>query len=206
MDYEQALRVTLHREDPGTFVKEFESDSKSLVTGQGLISDCRKRTVHAPASVVRDVVHRLGGKDGWPFADGLWQLRGLADMIFGGVGMRRSVTRQVPLAAEDTLDFWRVKESSADRLLLRAEMKVPGKAWLQFQFVPIGREESNLRMIASFEPRGVFGHLYWWLLYPLHTIIFHGMLNSIAHRAETGYRAEKFTVNPSPELLLPRSH
>ena len=92
--------------------------------------------------------------------------------------------RRGRLRAGDELDFWRVHEAGEHRLLLRAEMKVPGKAWLQFSFAPAVANTTTLRSIASFEPRGLLGRLYWWALYPLHTLIFAGMLKGITQAAE----------------------
>jgi hypothetical protein len=98
--------------------------------------------------------------------------------------MRRRCFRVIPLKPGDELDFWRVQEASESRLLLRAEMNVPGNAWLQFCFAPTAKGTTRLRSIASFEPRGLLGRLYWWSLYPIHRLIFRGMLRAIARRAE----------------------
>ncbi len=188
MDYRNALEQALQRNDPGDFAHTFTSTrNKVVVVREGLISDARQGKIAAPVSIVREVLHRLGGENRWPYADWLWRLRGVVDKFFGGVGMRRSLKRVLPLKIDDQLDFWRVQECSATRLLLTAEMKVPGKAWLQFQFTLDSANTTMLRMIASFEPRGVFGFLYWWALYPAHSIIFEGMIRSIARTAEQNF-------------------
>jgi uncharacterized protein YbjT (DUF2867 family) len=204
MDYHSALREALHRPDPGYFTDELALKRTAAVSRQGLVSDCRRREVHAPVEVVRAVVHRLGGEHGWPYADWLWRLRGLVDRVIGGDGMRPDRERRLPLHAGDTLDFWRVQQSTSDRLLLKAEMKVPGKAWLQFQFRRLDDLRTDLRMIASFEPRGGFGFTYWWVLYPLHAVIFNGMLKAIAKLSERNFTAQQFmpTIRSKPASHL----
>ena len=112
--------------------------------------------------------------------------------------MRRRNVRVIPLQEGDELDFWRVQEASENRLLLRAEMKVPGKAWLQFCLVPVKGHRTELRSVASFEPRGILGRLYWWSLYPLHQVIFRGMLRAIAKAVE-----ERGCVTPQQPRLTP---
>ena len=93
--------------------------------------------------------------------------------------MRRRTFRVIPLRQGDAVDFWRVQEASENRLLLRAEMKLPGRAWLQFQLAALPNGSTQVRSVASFEPRGLMGQLYWWSLYPLHKLIFAGMLRGI---------------------------
>ena len=116
--------------------------------------------------------------------------------------MRRRCFRVVPLQQGDAVDFWRVQEASAHRLLLRAEMKVPGQAWLQFCFVSLPNGTTRLRSVASFEPRGVPGRLYWWSLYPLHKLIFEGMLRGIRHVCEA--RVSGNTSDVRSSLADPR--
>jgi hypothetical protein len=137
---------------------------------------------------------------GWLCADWLWRLRGWLDQRLGGVGMRRRCLRVIPLQQGDVVDFWRVQEASENRLLLQAEMKVPGKAWLQFCFSPLPHSRTQLRSIASFEPRGLWGQLYWWSLYPLHRLIFHRMLRAIKEVAESraGKQAIKLRTGDRP--------
>lgn len=182
--YRQALHAALDRRDPGMPI-EADGGRWTMPNADGLVSDCRQVEVSVPLEIVRDVVHSLGGGAGWLYADWLWRLRGWLDLRAGGVGMRRRRIRVIPLRQGDAMDFWRVQEASQNRLLLQAEMKVPGKAWLQFRFVPMGKECTRLGSIASFEPRGLFGRLYWWMLYPLHRLIFGGLLRSIKKLAES---------------------
>jgi uncharacterized protein YbjT (DUF2867 family) len=189
LSYLQALQTAIDRQDPGEFAEAFAAGRKvAFRCKDGILSDCRRVVVGAPVDTVRDLLHSLGGGMGWLYADRLWRLRGWLDKVLGGVGMRRRRIRLIPLQAGDELDFWRVQEASENRLLLRAEMNVPGEAWLQFHFVPLADGRTELRSIASFEPRGLLGRLYWWSLYPLHVLIFRGMLSAIAKRAEARAR------------------
>jgi uncharacterized protein YbjT (DUF2867 family) len=125
-------------------------------------------------------IRRIGGRTGWYFGDILWRIRGLVDLMTGGVGMRRGrPDPETPLPGR-TLDFWRVElYEPGRRLRLFAEMKVPGRAWLEFRAEPEG-PSTVLRQIAQFEPRGLGGLLYWYLLWPVHELMFRGMLRRIA--------------------------
>ncbi|MBU2530852.1 MAG: DUF2867 domain-containing protein, partial [Elusimicrobia bacterium] len=123
----------------------------------------------------------------WFYANWLWNLRAAIDLLMGGVGMRRSRRHSDILRQGEPLDFWRVERVIENRLiLLRAEMKLPGKGWLEFEVLPITNEEDEcvLRQTAYFEPKGLFGNIYWYGLYPLHKIIFAGLLAEIKLRAE----------------------
>ncbi len=149
------------------------------------ILDSRTATVSAsPANAFRSI-ERIGGEAGWYYGNFLWRARGVIDLLLGGAGMRRG--RRDPLAVRrgDPIDFWRVEALEPGHMLrLRAEMKVPGRAWLQFEVT--GDEASSLiRQTAIFEPRGVAGLFYWYALYPLHRLIFNGMLRGIAKRASS---------------------
>jgi len=197
LGYLEVLQKALNRTDPGAQTQAFRTRRQSpLCSADGLVSDCRQAAVAAPLETVRDVVHSLGGGMGWLYADWLWRVRGWLDRLLGGVGMRRRRVRVIPLQPGNTVDFWRVQEASNNRLLLRAEMKVPGKAWLQFRFASLGEQQTQLRTIASFEPRGLFGRLYWWSLYPLHSFIFNGMLREIKKLAEQRHRMSPPETRP----------
>ena len=125
-------------------------------------------------------IRRIGGQTGWYFGNLLWRIRGLADLMMGGVGMRRGrPDRETPFPGS-TLDFWRVESYEPDRRLrLAAEMKLPGRAWLEFRAEPRGGS-TLIRQLAQFEPRGLTGLLYWYLLSPVHALMFRGMLRRIA--------------------------
>jgi uncharacterized protein YbjT (DUF2867 family) len=160
---------------------------------QGRIVEIRKRSVAADAETVFSVVSQLGGETGWLYADSLWQLRGLLDALIGGVGMRRGRPDR-PLKVGDTVDFWRVEAVEPPKLLrLKAEMRLPGEAWLQFRIVPKSENESVLVQAAVFEPLGLLGLFYWYALLPLHALIFSGLCNAVAERAE-GLKVRKNLV------------
>jgi uncharacterized protein YbjT (DUF2867 family) len=147
------------------------------------IVDSRTVDVRLEPAEVFEPIQHIGGKIGWYYANNLWRLRGFLDLLVGGVGMRRGRTHPTQIAIGDALDFWRVEAFEPDRLLrLRAEMKVPGRAWLQFEVQRIG-SGSRIRQTALFDPRGVAGILHWYGLYVIHALIFSGMLRGIVHAA-----------------------
>ena len=128
-------------------------------------------------------IRRIGGRTGWYFGNVLWRIRGLIDLMMGGVGMRRGRPDPETPFPGSTLDFWRVESyQPGRRLRLFAEMKVPGRAWLEFRAEPEGAS-TVITQLAEFEPRGLFGILYWYLLAPIHEVMFRGMLRRIAAAA-----------------------
>jgi uncharacterized protein YbjT (DUF2867 family) len=144
--------------------------------------DSRSAWVPAPPDRAFAPIRRIGGATGWYALNGLWHARGLIDQLAGGVGLRRGRRDPEHLAAGDTLDFWRVERYDPDRLLrLRAEMRLPGRAWLEFETTPEGGG-TRIRQTARFYPSGVAGWLYWYGLLPIHLAIFRRMLRSIADR------------------------
>src|SRR5579863_552684 len=156
--------------------------------GTRLIDSRTLRVSVKPADTFAPI-GQIGGANGWYFANFLWWLRGFLDLVAGGVGMRRGRRNAQTLAVGDALDFWRVEAFESDRRLrLAAEMKVPGRAWLQFEVEPIGAQPnsqgSTIRQTAIFDPAGLGGLVYWYALYPVHRWIFGGMLHAIAVRAE----------------------
>ena len=129
-------------------------------------------------------IRRLGGENGWYYGDWLWRLRGLADRLLGGVGMGRGRRDPERLAAGDGVDCWRVVVCEPDvRLRFAAEMKLPGRAWLQFDVTPCGDGMTTVRQTAVFDAAGLAGRAYWHALYPVHVLLFRGLLRSIARRA-----------------------
>jgi hypothetical protein len=155
-----------------------------LTTHEGMIVERRQRVVRTSPSESFKVFMGLGGKRGWLASNWAWKIRGFADRMIGGIGMRRGRRHADELRVGDALDFWRVEAVEADRLLrLRAEMKVPGQAWLQFQATPLENGGTLLSQSAFFAPRGLAGWLYWYALYPFHRIIFSGLIDEIAARA-----------------------
>jgi uncharacterized protein YbjT (DUF2867 family) len=142
--------------------------------------DSRAVTVPVPPAAAFAPIRRIGGTTGWYHGDALWRLRGFLDILSGGVGLRRGRRDPEQLAVGDALDFWRVVEYESDRLLLlSAEMRVPGRAWLQFEVVP-APGGSTIRQTAIFEPAGLSGLAYWYGIYPIHAAVFRGMLRGIA--------------------------
>lgn len=152
------------------------------------IVDSHMVRVDVPPSVAFAPVARIGGSNGWYCADWLWALRGVIDRLAGGPGLRRGRRDPVGLLPGDAVDFWRVEACEPDRLLrLFAEMRVPGRAWLQFEVAPEG-DRSVIRQTAIFDPAGLGGLLYWYALYPLHGYVFRGMLRGIARAASASHR------------------
>jgi uncharacterized protein YbjT (DUF2867 family) len=142
--------------------------------------DRRSAPVPHPPVVAFAPIQRIGGETGWYKGALLWRLRGLLDVLAGGPGLRRGRRHPTLLRVGDTLDFWRVEAFEQDRLLrLRAEMRVPGRAWLQFE-VERDAGGSVVTQTAIFEPVGLFGLLYWYGLWPFHGFIFGGMLRNLA--------------------------
>ncbi|MBP6716854.1 MAG: DUF2867 domain-containing protein, partial [Acidobacteria bacterium] len=156
-----------------------------LTTHEGMIIEQRQRVVSASPAAVSTIFSGIGGARGWFSMNWAWGLRGFADRLIGGVGVRRGRRDPDRLRVGDALDFWRVEAVEPDRLLrLRAEMIVPGKAWLQFQVGSRDAGESVLTQTAFFAPKGLFGWAYWYALYPFHKFIFDGLIDQIKQRAE----------------------
>ena len=151
---------------------------------QGMLVDRRKRDSIAPPNAVSRVFSGLGGRRGWLYADFLWEIRGLMDRMVGGIGTRRGRRSQDDLRVGDAVDFWRVEVYEPGRILrLRAEMKLPGRAWLQFEVSPTG-SGSTLQQTAFYEPHGFVGLLYWYAVLPFHGFIFKNMASRVVAVAE----------------------
>jgi uncharacterized protein YbjT (DUF2867 family) len=148
--------------------------------------DSRSAEVGVPSATAFRPVERIGGTTGWYYGDWLWRLRGFLDLLVGGIGLRRGRRHPERLRTGDVLDFWRVEAfEPGRRLRLAAEMKVPGRAWLEFEVDGDGGEgRSVIRQTAVFDPAGLSGLAYWYLIYPLHALVFRGMLRGIAAAAE----------------------
>jgi uncharacterized protein YbjT (DUF2867 family) len=193
LDYETAVRVALKKLDAHGVETSWSDALTSsqgnrtpvaLISSEGMIIERRQQTLSAPAAVVYRSFARLGGARGWLYMDWAWQLRGIVDRLCGGVGMRRGRRDPEDLRAGDTLDFWRVERVEPGRLIrLRAEMRVPGRAWLEFEARAEPEGQTLLLQTAFFEPKGLFGFLYWYALYPMHRLIFSGLIRRIAQTA-----------------------
>jgi hypothetical protein len=156
----------------------------TLISSEGMILERRQQRVAAAAEAVYRSFARLGGARGWLYMDWAWQLRGAVDRLFGGVGMRRGRRDPEDLRVGDTLDFWRVEMVEPGKLIrLRAEMRVPGRAWLEFEARSELSGQTLLLQTAFFEPKGLLGLLYWYALYPIHSLIFSGLIRRIAQQA-----------------------
>ena len=152
--------------------------------GSRLVDSRSARVPCHPAQAFAPI-RRIGGETGWYYANWLWRLRGFLDLLVGGAGLRRGRRDPNYLLPGDTVDFWRVEAFEPDRLLrLSAEMKLPGRAWLQFEVEEDG-ERSIISETAIFDPVGLLGLLYWYALYPVHSLVFRGMLKGIVRELQT---------------------
>lgn len=191
-DLTQSIQRALTNEDHDFAVTRWSdalSSSRGVRTWGGVkfghrIVDSRCLTVSvAPEKAFRPI-RKIGGKQGWYYANFLWTFRGWIDLLCGGIGTRRARRDPESLQVGEVLDWWRVEAYDRDRRLkLSAEMKVPGRAWLEFDVEPCA-EGSIIRQTAIFDPVGLFGLAYWYGIYPLHVLIFRGMLRGIANAAE----------------------
>lgn len=149
------------------------------VPTRGCFKDIKRVPLQAPAAVVQERIWRLGGEQGWYAMDWAWRLRGFIDKLLGGAGLHLGRRHPTDLAVGDALDFWRVlvADEKKGHLILYAEMKLPGEAWLEFEILA---QEKLLRQTATFRPRGFLGRLYWYAMVPFHHIIFRKMAESLA--------------------------
>ena len=192
LDYQTAVRLALGRIQRDD-VETSWSDALVTVAGdvqpytftveEGMFIERRQRLLElSPESVFRSYMG-IGGERGWLYMDWAWGIRGWLDKAMGGVGLRRGRRHPDEVRAGESLDFWRVEEVEKNRLLrLRAEMKLPGKAWLQFKSQP-QEGKTLLTVTAYFAPYGLFGFLYWYAMWPFHKFIFDGLANRVASRA-----------------------
>ena len=159
----------------------WEKNSSNEIS-QALYMDRKEADIsHIQAQKVYQAFTSIGGENGWFAFDFLWELRGFIDKMIGGVGLKRGRRSQCDLRISDCLDFWKVVDlKENERLLLYAQMKLPGEAWLEFKI-----KDNKLIQSAYFYPKGVFGRLYWYSLVPLHYFIFKNMINSIIKKAST---------------------
>jgi len=169
----------------------------ALSTQEGMIIERRQQMVSVPPNAVFKIISRLGGQTGWLYLDWTWRLRGWIDRLVGGAGLRRGRRDPEVVRIGDAIDFWRVEAVEPEkRLLLRAEMKLPGRAWLQFETQSHSGEQTRLVQTAFFAPKGLLGLAYWYLLYPLHRLIFAGMIRHLAQRAKLITKEIVYDRNP----------
>lgn len=193
VDYRTSVERALAQLDPArieSIWSDAPDDTRSgdrpvrVTVHEGMILEHHKRMVHASAEAVYKTFTSLGGDRGWFNIDWAWRLRGVLDRMVGGEGFRRGRRDPDELLTGDVLDFWRVEALEHGRLLrLRAEMKLPGKAWLQWRVTPREKEDVLLVQTSFFAPKGLLGWLYWYATYPLHKLIFGKLMDKIAARA-----------------------
>jgi uncharacterized protein YbjT (DUF2867 family) len=150
------------------------------IPSYGCFKDLKWRVINNEVEKVLENVWSIGGERGWYYGNKLWKIRGLMDKVVGGVGLRRGRTNTKDIHPGDALDFWRVlvADKNNKRLLLFAEMKLPGEAWLEFRIMK-RHNKIQLRQTATFRPRGLWGRLYWYSVLPFHYFIFNGMINNL---------------------------
>ncbi|GGS57088.1 SDR family oxidoreductase [Streptomyces cinerochromogenes] len=194
---DQAIRLALRRVQDADVATRWSSASTPRApsdplptdpgwAGGSLYTDDRERTVAASPEALWRVVEAIGGENGWYSSPLAWSLRGWLDTLVGGVGLRRGRRDATRLRAGDSLDFWRVEEIEPGRLLrLRAEMRLPGLAWLEMTVARDPQGRTVYRQRALFHPHGLAGHVYWWGVAPFHAAVFGGMIRNIAAAAES---------------------
>ncbi|MBV9720158.1 MAG: SDR family oxidoreductase [Candidatus Eremiobacteraeota bacterium] len=190
--FDEALRLALDRSQSAdresTWFDAFAGENRRgefVGLQEGMFIDRRELVVNAPTDQTAAIFSSLGGEHGWLASNSLWRLRGWIDRAVGGTGLRRGRRSMKNLRVGDALDFWRVEEYHPGRMLrLRAEMLLPGRAWLQFESEPLAPSQSRLVQTAFFEPRGVGGYVYWYGVLPFHGIVFGRMIKGVARAAE----------------------
>ncbi len=209
-DYTTAVRRALIRLETGQ-VDTSWSDAVAASLGDlspvaltmhdGILIERRQRIVACAPRHAYHVFSGIGGKRGWFYLEWAWQLRGVMDWLAGGVGMRRGRRDPDELRVGDALDFWRVEAVEPDRLLrLRAEMKVPGDAWLEFGAAPLSGGRTLLTQTAFYVPKGVGGLAYWYSLYAMHAVLFSGLIRTIGQQAERLAAEEARAAGKYPRL------
>lgn len=191
ISYKEAVQLAFQKIEQNNVISSWKdslvssySDNSLLehinIPTNGCFVDKREKNVNTNADNVLRNVWSIGGARGWYYADWLWNLRGFVDKLFGGVGLRRGRTNKNEIHTGDTLDFWRVlaADKQNKRLLLYAEMKLPGEAWLEFKI--IDKDGKNfLQQTATFRPKGLLGRIYWYSVLPFHYFVFDGMAKNI---------------------------
>jgi uncharacterized protein YbjT (DUF2867 family) len=189
--YKEAVQLAFQRIEQNNVISSWKDSLSSSYTDNSLLEhinvptdgcfvDNREKEIIQGVEQVLDNIWSIGGERGWYYGDWLWHLRGFLDKLAGGVGLRRGRTNLHKINTGDTLDFWRVlaADKQNKRLLLYAEMKLPGEAWLEFNIINKG-ENYFLKQTATFRPKGVLGRLYWYSVLPFHYFVFDGMAKNI---------------------------
>lgn len=189
IDYDTSIKMAFDKIEQNQVLSSWKDAQSSNLLSKGIshyikvptngcFLDVRKRKIENSDAVLQKI-WSIGGKNGWYYANWLWEMRGILDQIWGGVGMRRGRKSPTEISSGESLDFWRVllADKEKKRLLLYAEMKLPGEAWLEFKI----NEDNVLIQTATFRPLGVLGRLYWYAVLPFHGFIFNGMIRNIAN-------------------------
>lgn len=188
IDYDTSIKLAFDKIEQNQVVSSWKDAQTSNIFSEGMskfievpsngcFKDIRSRKLEN-SDFSLEKIWSIGGKTGWYYGNWLWELRGFIDQIWGGVGMRRGRKSATEINSSDALDFWRVllANKQEKRLLLYAEMKLPGEAWLEFKI----DKKNTLTQTATFRPLGLYGRLYWYAVLPFHGFIFKGMINKIA--------------------------
>ncbi|MDP5157593.1 MAG: SDR family oxidoreductase [Flaviramulus sp.] len=187
LTYKQAVKLAFEKIEQNSIISSWKDSMISSgtlrnnlhkyinVPKYGCFKDYKTKEVK-DANKTIDKIWRIGGSTGWYYGTFLWKLRGYIDKLFGGIGLRRGRTSPTELHTGDALDFWRVifADKKEKKLLLYAEMRLPGEAWLEFKI-----EDNMLKQTATFRPRGLWGRIYWYSVLPFHGFIFKGMINKL---------------------------
>ncbi len=188
---EQALRETDDLQIPTHWTGAVRGEIPRLLDtshlpagGHGLIRDVQEVKTRASVGRLQRAISRVGGRVGWYYGNWLWEIRGALDKLIGGVGVRRGRRHPEEIVIGDAIDFWRVEDCRPNRLLLRAEMKVPGRAWLEFCVREESEGNNTLVQTAYYFPGSIWGYIYWYALLPLHYFVFSGMANKLVYWAE----------------------
>lgn len=191
MPYARAVRLAIEKVETGEIETRWSGstwggDEYEFEEDDGLYRSTHQISVSASQDLVYRSFSAIGGENGWYVWNSLWRVRGTLDKVVGGPGLRRGRRHPVELLPGEALDFWRVEEVRPPELLrLRAEMRVPGRAWLQWETREReGGQECDLKQSAIYAPKGLWGRVYWWASYPFHLFIFRDMIEEIRTRAE----------------------
>jgi hypothetical protein len=187
IDYDTSIKLAFDKIEQNQVLSSWKDAQSTGILSKGILQylevpvngcfkDIRKRQLKDDTKAL-DKIWSIGGRAGWYFGNWLWEIRGIIDQILNGVGLRRGRKSETDIYPGDALDFWRVLVADKEKktLLLYAEMKLPGEAWLEFKI-----DENNvLTQTATFRPLGLRGRIYWHLMWPLHLFLFNGMINKI---------------------------
>ena len=196
LTYEEALKLAFNKIEQNSIVSSWKDALNNGYLTSGFMDQIKvpqngtleykiKQPFKRDSADVLKNFMAIGGNRGWYYWDWIWSIRGFLDKLFGGVGSRRGRTSNVNVSAGDVIDFWRVllADKINNRLLLYAEMKLPGEAWLEFKIIK-RHDQTFLSQIATFRPRGLWGRTYWYLMWPFHLFIFKGMAKKIVSFGE----------------------